>query len=115
MFCGRLGADYDTIRMIKCKQDIASRVTVQQKYVNCMLYHHPIFCSFCYSSRVLFNMSQKLILRQLTNYTEILKWLREILACRNKFLNRHRDMANVGSSNKVCKHAHIKLEVGSSD
>lgn len=63
------------------------------------------------SSRVLYNISQKLILHQLTNYTEILKWLREILACRNKFLNRHKDSANVGSSNKVCKQAHIKLEV----
>jgi len=66
---------------------------------------------FVFSSRVLFNISQKLILHQLANYTEILKWLREILACRNKFLSRNKDNANVGSSNRLCNQAHIKLEV----
>lgn len=45
------------------------------------------------------------------NYTDILKWLREILVCRNAFLTRHKDYANVGSQIAICKQAHIKLEV----
>jgi hypothetical protein len=45
------------------------------------------------------------------NYTDILKWLREILICRNAFLSRHKDYANVGSHIAICRQAHIKLEV----
>lgn len=56
-------------------------------------------------------MSQKLIQHQIVNYTDILKWLRKILECRNQFLKRHKDMANMGSSIAICKQAHIKLEV----
>ena len=44
------------------------------------------------------------------NYTDILKWLRDILMCRNAFLLRHKDYANVGSQIAICKQAHIKLE-----
>lgn len=45
------------------------------------------------------------------NYTEILKWLRQILICRNAFLSRHKEYANLGSQIAICKQAHIKLEV----
>jgi hypothetical protein len=65
----------------------------------------------CYSSQVLFSISQKLIQHQIMNYTDILKWLRDILMCRNAFLLRHKDYANVGSQIAICKQAHIKLEV----
>ena len=56
-------------------------------------------------------MSQKLIQHQIVNYTDILKWLRKILECRNQFLKRHRENANNGSKIVICKQAHIKLEV----
>ncbi|XP_037071704.1 neurofibromin-like [Pollicipes pollicipes] len=63
------------------------------------------------SSQVLFSTTQKLIQHQIMNYTDILKWLREVLVCRNTFLLKHRDHANIGSHQAICKHAHIKLEV----
>ena len=66
---------------------------------------------FYFSSQVLFSISQKLIQHQIINYTEILKWLQEILVCRNSFLQKHSSNANVGSNIPVCKQAHIKLEV----
>jgi hypothetical protein len=68
---------------------------------------------FLYSSQVLFSISQKLIQHQIINYTEILKWLQEILVCRNGFLMKHSSNANIGSNIPVCKQAHIKLEVNS--
>ncbi|XP_065570505.1 neurofibromin-like isoform X3 [Artemia franciscana] len=71
----------------------------------------PINTFWDVSSQVLFSICQKLIQHQIVNYTEILKWLREILVCRNQFLQRHREYANVGSSIAICKQAHIKLEV----
>jgi len=67
-------------------------------------------CTF-YSLQVLFSISQKLIQHLIVNYTDILKWLREILVCRNLFLTRHKDYANVGSHIAICRQAHIKLEV----
>ncbi|XP_058804864.1 neurofibromin [Phymastichus coffea] len=63
------------------------------------------------SSQVLFSISQKLIQHQIVNYTDILKWLREILICRNVFLSQNKDYANLGSQIAICKQAHIKLEV----
>jgi neurofibromin 1 len=63
------------------------------------------------SCQVLYSMSQKLIQHQIVNYTDILKWLRKILECRNQFLKRHRENANNGSKIVICKQAHIKLEV----
>ena len=69
-----------------------------------------VFRFFC-SSQVLFSISQKLIQHQIYNYTEILKWLREILICRNNFLQKHKDYAYVGSNIRICRQAHIKLEV----
>ncbi|XP_013381612.1 neurofibromin-like [Lingula anatina] len=71
----------------------------------------PINTFWDVSSQVLFSISQKLIQHQIVNYTEILKWLREILICRNNFLQRHKDYANVGSNIPICRQAHIKLEV----
>ncbi|XP_049883616.1 neurofibromin isoform X3 [Pectinophora gossypiella] len=63
------------------------------------------------SSQILYNISQKLIQRQICNYREVLRWLRDILTCRNEFLNKHKEYANVGSQIPICKQAHIKLEV----
>ncbi|CAB3359077.1 Hypothetical predicted protein [Cloeon dipterum] len=54
---------------------------------------------------------EKLIQHQIMNYSDILKWLREILVCRNAFLLRHKDYAHVGSHIAICKQAQIKLEV----
>lgn len=71
----------------------------------------PINTFWDVSSQVLFSISQKLIQHQISNYTDILKWLREILICRNAFLLKHKDYANLGSSIAICKQAHIKLEV----
>lgn len=48
----------------------------------------PINTFWDVSSQVLFSISQKLIQHQIVNYTDILKWLREILKCRNAFLMR---------------------------
>ncbi|ESO97611.1 hypothetical protein LOTGIDRAFT_104331 [Lottia gigantea] len=63
------------------------------------------------SSQVLFYISQRLIQHQIVNYTDILKWLRDILVCRNRFLQKHSTIANVGSNKQICIQAHIKLEV----
>ncbi|CAL8136053.1 unnamed protein product [Orchesella dallaii] len=71
----------------------------------------PINTFWDVSSQVLFSISQKLIQHLIVNYTDILKWLREILICRNAFLSRHKDYANVGSHIAICRQAHIKLEV----
>ncbi|XP_065165550.1 neurofibromin isoform X2 [Atheta coriaria] len=71
----------------------------------------PINTFWDVSSQVLFSISQKLIQHQIMNYTDILKWLREILICRNAFLSRHKEYANLGSQIAICKQAHIKLEV----
>lgn len=71
----------------------------------------PINTFWDVSSQVLFSISQKLIQHQIMNYTDILKWLREIMVCRNAFLLRHKDYANMGSKIPICKQAHIKLEV----
>ncbi|XP_077293081.1 neurofibromin 1 [Arctopsyche grandis] len=71
----------------------------------------PVNTFWDISSQVLFSISQKLIQHQIMNYTDILRWLREILKCRNAFLLRHKDYANVGSQIAICKQAHIKLEV----
>ncbi|RWS09353.1 neurofibromin-like protein, partial [Dinothrombium tinctorium] len=71
----------------------------------------PINTFWDVSSQVLFSISQKLIQHLIVNYTEILKWLREILKRRNAFLLRHKEYSNLGSHIAICKQAHIKLEV----
>ncbi|KAG6459574.1 hypothetical protein O3G_MSEX011449 [Manduca sexta] len=63
------------------------------------------------SSQVLYNISQKLIQRQIGNYRDVLRWLRDILTYRNEFLAKHKEYANLGSQIPICKQAHIKLEV----
>ncbi|KAH7956150.1 hypothetical protein HPB52_006508 [Rhipicephalus sanguineus] len=71
----------------------------------------PINTCWDLSSQALFSISQKLIQHQIIGYTDVLRWLREVLRCRNAFLARHREYANLGSHVPICKQAHIKLEV----
>uniref|UniRef100_A0A4W5KLB6 Neurofibromin n=1 Tax=Hucho hucho TaxID=62062 RepID=A0A4W5KLB6_9TELE len=94
----------------------------------------PIETFWDISSQVLFFICKKLVGHQMINSTEILKWLREILICRNKFLLRNKqkgssmhDMlyiyniqnpllnvtlrATVGSGIPICRQAQTKLEV----
>ncbi|KAK0170129.1 hypothetical protein PV328_010729 [Microctonus aethiopoides] len=71
----------------------------------------PIKTFWDVSSQVLFSISEKLIQHSIVNYTDILKWLREILIRRNLFLSQNKDYANVGSQIAICKQAHITLEV----
>ncbi|XP_035391713.1 neurofibromin isoform X2 [Electrophorus electricus] len=63
------------------------------------------------SSEVLLSICTRLIGHQLINSTEILKWLREILISRNKFLLRNKERATVGSAISNCRQAQDKLEV----
>ncbi|XP_076842773.1 neurofibromin isoform X4 [Brachyhypopomus gauderio] len=63
------------------------------------------------SSEVLVYICTKLIGHQLISSTEILKWLREILICRSKFLLRNKERATVGSAIPNCRLAQAKLEV----
>lgn len=71
----------------------------------------PVNTFWDLSSQVMFSISQKLIQHQIANYTDVLKWLKEIMMCRNTFLQRHKEYANVGSQLAICRQAHIKLEV----
>ncbi|KAI5740359.1 hypothetical protein M8J76_003040 [Diaphorina citri] len=71
----------------------------------------PINTFWDVNSQVLFAISQKLIQHQIENYTDILKWLRQILICKNQFLTNHKDYANVGCHLPICKQAHMKLEI----
>nr|XP_037875143.1 neurofibromin isoform X8 [Bombyx mori] len=71
----------------------------------------PLLTFWDHSSQVLYNISQKLVQRQIGNYREVLRWLRDILTYRNEFLSAHKEYANVGSHIPICKQAHIKLEV----
>ncbi|KTF87404.1 hypothetical protein cypCar_00034674, partial [Cyprinus carpio] len=45
------------------------------------------------------------------NSTEILKWLREILICRNRFLLKNKECATQGSLISISRQAQTKLEV----
>lgn len=45
------------------------------------------------------------------NYTDILKWIREILLCRYAFLLKHKEYANIGGHVGICKQTYVKLEV----
>ncbi|KAG1714683.1 Neurofibromin [Nymphon striatum] len=71
----------------------------------------PINTFWDVSSQVLFSISQKLIQHKIENYTEILKWLKEILICRNYYLQCNKDYATLGCNIAICKQARIKLEV----
>ncbi|XP_030632149.1 neurofibromin isoform X1 [Chanos chanos] len=71
----------------------------------------PIETFWDISSQVLFRICKKLIGHQMINSTDILKWLREILICRNKFLLKNKDCATLGSVVPFCRQAQTKLEV----
>uniref|UniRef100_A0A4W3I9K3 Neurofibromin n=1 Tax=Callorhinchus milii TaxID=7868 RepID=A0A4W3I9K3_CALMI len=84
----------------------------------------PIETFWDISSQVLFFICKKLIAHQMLNSTEILKWLREILICRNKFLLKNKtasshclyhhlfcSSATLGSGIPICRQAQTKLEV----
>ncbi|KAL2095360.1 hypothetical protein ACEWY4_010079 [Coilia grayii] len=71
----------------------------------------PIETFWDISSQVLFVICKKLNGHQMISSTEILKWLREILICRNKFLLRNKDRATAGSGIPICRQAQTVLEV----
>ncbi|XP_041660852.1 neurofibromin isoform X2 [Cheilinus undulatus] len=71
----------------------------------------PIETFWDISSQVLFLICRKLISQQMVNGTEILKWLREILICRNKFLLKNKECATMGGGIPICRQAQTKLEV----
>ncbi|KAK3531651.1 hypothetical protein QTP70_025966 [Hemibagrus guttatus] len=71
----------------------------------------PIETFWDISSQVLFLICKKLIGHQMINSTEILKWLREILICRNKFLLKNKESATQGSLIPISRQAQTKLEV----
>ena len=71
----------------------------------------PVNIFWSISSQVLFSISQKLVQHQIQNYTDVLKWLREILKLRNSFLYHYKDNAYVGSNIPMAKHAQLKLEI----
>eukprot|EP00064_Thunnus_orientalis_P004302 superscaffoldBa00000388_g4313 len=71
----------------------------------------PIETFWDISSQVLFLICRKLIGQQMVNGTEVLKWLREILICRNKFLLKNKECATMGGGIPVCRQAQTKLEV----
>jgi hypothetical protein len=71
----------------------------------------PINTFWSISSQVLFSISQKLVQHQISNYTDVLKWLREILLLRNAFLLHYKESAYVGSNIPMAKHAQLKLEI----
>ncbi|XP_029025964.1 neurofibromin isoform X3 [Betta splendens] len=70
----------------------------------------PIETFWDISSQVLFLICRKLISQQMVNGTEVLKWLREILICRNKFLLKNK-CATMGGGIPICRQAQTKLEV----
>ena len=61
---------------------------------------------------MLFSVSQKLVSYQILNGTEVLKWLSEVLALRNCFLNKYKDHATVDCNIPRTREAQDKLEVG---
>lgn len=71
----------------------------------------PIETFWDISSQVLSLICRKLIGQQIVNGTEVLKWLREILICRNKFLLKNKECATMGSAIPICRQAQTKLEV----
>uniref|UniRef100_A0AAY5LD07 Neurofibromin n=1 Tax=Esox lucius TaxID=8010 RepID=A0AAY5LD07_ESOLU len=71
----------------------------------------PIETFWDISSQVLFLICKKLIGHQMMNSTEVLKWLREVLICRNKFLLKNKECATQGSGIPICRQAQTKLEV----
>ncbi|XP_002734096.2 neurofibromin-like, partial [Saccoglossus kowalevskii] len=71
----------------------------------------PIATFWDVSSQVLFSISEKLIHHQIVNSTEMLKWLKEILSHRNRFLKKYKDHHTIGSNIPIARQAQNKLEV----
>ncbi|KAI1285846.1 Neurofibromin [Halotydeus destructor] len=99
--------------MLDVAQESMEALLVLHEANNILLWNQesPVVTFWDISSHVLLSVSQKLISHQIVNYTDVLKWLREILRCRNAFLQLHKDDANIGSHVATAKQAHIKLEV----
>ncbi|TNN17943.1 Neurofibromin [Schistosoma japonicum] len=57
--------------------------------------HSPAQAFWEISPQLLYSIAQKLINRNIPNSCDVLKWLREILVCRIKFLQQHCDYANL--------------------
>ncbi|KAF4521106.1 hypothetical protein B566_EDAN009061 [Ephemera danica] len=60
-----------------------------------LVLHHPEKIEMWNPEAPINTFWDKLIQHQIINYPDILKWLREILVCRNAFLSRHKDYAHV--------------------
>ncbi|XP_043387402.1 neurofibromin isoform X4 [Chelonia mydas] len=71
----------------------------------------PIETFWEISSQMLFYICKKLTGHQMLSSTEILKWLREILICRNKFLLKNKESTAGCSGTPICRQAQTKLEV----
>ncbi|CAH8478803.1 unnamed protein product [Schistosoma turkestanicum] len=56
--------------------------------------HSPAQAFWEISPQLLYSIAQKLINRNIPNSCDVLKWLREILVCRIKFLQQHCNYAN---------------------
>lgn len=70
----------------------------------------PVATFWDISSQMIYSICLKLIAHQISNYTEVLNWLREILRLRIAFLTRYKDSASLGCDLPIVKQAHIKLE-----
>ncbi|XP_071848474.1 neurofibromin-like isoform X2 [Apostichopus japonicus] len=70
----------------------------------------PIATFWDISSQILFSVGQKLLLQQIANTTDILKWLSEVLALRNSFLNKYKDQSTAASNIPRTRDAQNKLE-----
>ncbi|KAH8860712.1 Neurofibromin [Schistosoma japonicum] len=57
--------------------------------------HSPAQAFWEISPQLLYSIAQKLINRNIPNSCDVLKWLREILVCRIKFLQQHCNYANL--------------------
>uniref|UniRef100_H9GEJ9 Neurofibromin 1 n=1 Tax=Anolis carolinensis TaxID=28377 RepID=H9GEJ9_ANOCA len=71
----------------------------------------PIETFWEISSQMLFCICKRLTSNQILSSTEILKWLREILICRNKFLLKNKESTVGCSGTQICRQAQTKLEV----
>ncbi|XP_077775582.1 neurofibromin isoform X3 [Podarcis muralis] len=71
----------------------------------------PIETFWEISSQMLFCICKRLTSNQILSSTEILKWLREILICRNTFLLKNKESAAGCSGTPICRQAQTKLEV----
>lgn len=63
------------------------------------------------SSNVLYSIAQRLTSRHIMNFCEVLRWLKEILICRNNYLKQRRDRLDLTGLPKIWHQALIKLEV----